>query len=325
VRKICDNNGALQFSRVLNFTLKHFAALGLLTTMSVPAQTTKGSDETGTLVMAGRTSSGVVISIDSAIDESGRVLIDGSRKLIDVGTRSACSIDGFSGHAATGNNLGRDLRDWVHAHPRTNATEALISLLKLAVNSWDKEHYPPYAMPQGRKPGDIITTIVCGDEFSDGPGILVGATKVALDSTAVVGEMARTPTPMYVGGVFPTTDIFLGLVQRGNIPEGVHSQFIKTYKAAYKDLNADKSAMGALQEILVVESAMRDESEKSFIKPYYPPSILAQANLKVLFTAVYKTIEANTREVARPNQVRLITNCGRFATTVEANWKTCNN
>jgi hypothetical protein len=263
----------------------------------------------------------VVISIDSAIDESGTISIDGSRKLIDVGTRSACAIEGFSGNAFTGNNLGRDIRDWVRAHPGVNAAQAISSILRVAANSWNKEHY--HEFPQGRKVGDLITTIVCGDEYSDGLGILIAATKIAPDGKAVVVPVERILSPMYVGGAFPTTDIFLGLILKRQIPPDLSSHFRKTYEAVYKDIRGDTSAMDALNATLTAENEMHNESETSFIKPFYPPSPLAQANLKTLFAAVYKSVEANTNTVARPNQVRLITKCGRFATSVEATWRTC--
>ncbi|MBW4039171.1 MAG: hypothetical protein HIU91_09905 [Acidobacteria bacterium] len=321
-----------QVSFLLWRCLAQCTFLGLLISAQMLGQISKGSqsDETGTLVMAGLSSSGVVISIDSAIasfdsdiDTSGRIAVDGSRKLVDVGATGACAIEGFNGNAVEGNNLGRELREWARAHPRMNAHQALSHMLKVAVASWDRGHYPLNHLPQGRKPGSPITTIICADELSDGPEILVGETSVARDGTALTGSVDRIQGDIFFEGVFTTADMFVNLVRSDILPDQLPSRFIKKYKAVGNDIRGDKSAMDALHTTLIVEDEMRSESESSFVKPFYPQSNLSQAVLKTLFTAVYKSVESSFNDVAPPNQVRLVTKCGRFATTVEGTWQVC--
>src|ERR1700677_5294381 len=81
----------------LRLSVKSRVVLGfvlILTSTLAAAQ----SDETGTLAMAARTPSTVVIAIDSAVTHENResqpetVSIHNDRKLIDVGETSACAI-----------------------------------------------------------------------------------------------------------------------------------------------------------------------------------------------------------------------------------------
>jgi hypothetical protein len=56
------------------------------------------------------------------------------------------------------------------------------------------------------------------------------------------------------------------------------------------------------------------------------PSIWEQSSVKDMFTGVFAAVESDqilSKYVGSPNNVRVITTCGRLKTTVEGNWPTC--
>ena len=311
-------------------------ALGLLLVACMPiyGQQERRSDETGTLAMAGRTASGVVISIDSAITESPynvfgtsienakRVVDDGGRKLIDIGPSSACSINGFVGNAVHRNDLASDIRDWVQANPTVNASKGLRAMLQLAANSWNKEHYSVRALPRERKVGDLITNIVCGDQFPDGPGILLGHTSVNSDGTAVLSAINRTTQNMNVDGMFDTSTLeCIVLCQRPPVDDS--GKLTNMIEGLRNDITNDPSAMKSLHAVIVAQQAMPLLDAANGTKTRQ--STLSQTDLQTLFIAVYKSVELHVPdgEVGAPNNARLIAKCGRLTTAIESPWPTC--
>jgi hypothetical protein len=217
------------------------------------------SDESGTLVMAGRTNQGIVISVDSEVQEGREKLdsrksiaaIDQTRKLVDLGKSSSCAMSGFIGLTATGNNLARDIRGWVLQHPNTEiSVGSMRDLLTIGVESWNREHYPLAHLPQQRKVGSEIPLFICGGRGFT-PGLIIGTTVVTQTGRATIGQVFPTATALYAGGLL-NPQILVELILRHKIPaEATKSQRIGLQKVD-KDINFDPAAMKALLSILAV-------------------------------------------------------------------------
>jgi hypothetical protein len=294
------------------------------------AQAIAQSDESGTLVMAARTTSGVVIAIDSAITYENQshiqsVSIDGDRKLIDIGRSGACAIEGFTGNVRGGNDIAQEARIWLRANPKASGFEALTGILNVAVKSWDSEHYIRSFLgtfPGDRFVGADITHIMCGEIFDDGPGIIEANTTVAADGSAKPSRLLRIVGSFECLGYcdWPT---LVGLIQNTDSPATATLDFQKVYPKVREDILSDPLAVKSLQAFIVEQKRTTKIYQNSGGKPVFPQSKLTQAQVKTLFTTFFESVERNTDGVAPPNNVRLITKCGRFSSTVGGTWRTC--
>jgi hypothetical protein len=96
---------------------KSLALLALYCSSFSHAQTlVDKSVESGTLVMAARTASSVIISVDNKVtpprDED---LANPQVKMLDVGQNSACAVDGILYQPDNGVDIMRALRQWINA------------------------------------------------------------------------------------------------------------------------------------------------------------------------------------------------------------------
>lgn len=93
--------------------------------------------------------------------------------------------------------------------------------------------------------------------------------------------------------------------------------------AVREDIRADPSAMSAFEAMQTADREAPTTSN-NFNAPYVPPT-WTQTSVQMLFSPVYASVEQHFDAiVGPPNNVRLITSCGRFATTVETKlWPTC--
>jgi hypothetical protein len=157
------------------------ALLILLTSFSHPLWSQAG-DESGTLVMVARTTNAVIVSVDSKVTPNDSTAsstaipatpVSGDRKLVNVGERSACAIDGNLGANEGDKDVSASLRLWIAKNPNTEAQEAIDALLDAAVGAWDRNHFTLDQIAKqgdgGRKIGSRIAKITCG-EFVKGRG-----------------------------------------------------------------------------------------------------------------------------------------------------------
>jgi hypothetical protein len=66
-------------------------------------------------------------------------LIDPARKLVDIGKRSSCAVDGYLGPKER--DIADALREWSAVHPTINAAEGFTDLLAVAKAAWDEHNY----------------------------------------------------------------------------------------------------------------------------------------------------------------------------------------
>jgi hypothetical protein len=308
------------------------AAIFTFTFVALSTRAVAQSDESGTLVMIARTNFGIVVAVDSAIStldpktHRPTVITDPSRKLIDLGKFGACTIDGFTGESDHGNILAFDARTWLTQHPSAKGADALIGILHVAKNSWDRERYFPDASgryPGERRAGDPISDIMCGDLFNDGFGIIEAQTTVAHDgSAAVPTRVNRIGASFDLGGVL-TYPILLGLIENKDAPSGFSRKLKPAYPAFRQGVLSDPKVVKSLQAFRNEQTRIERIYNPAAQTDTFPQSTLTQADVNTLFTAVYKNIERITKVVGPPNNVRLLSKCGRVNTTIEKTWPTC--
>jgi hypothetical protein len=299
------------------------AVLILLTAFSHPLWS-QAADESGTLVMVARTANAIIVSADSKVTPNDSraptppipaTPVSGDRKLVNVGERSACALDGFLGRNESDLDVSASLRSWITANPKTEAREAFDALLDAAVGAWDRHHYTLDQIRNqgdgGRKIGSPITKITCG-EFVDGhPIIVVGETYVKADGIwgLVAGKRIfpqEEMTVLYMGGAYQTARHFTTLIRELTFqPQSNDPKINDGDKAVREDIRANKTAMAVLS------------------KWYSAPSTWTQTDVKDLFAPTFASVEQHFSEVGPPNNVRILTACGRRETTVEGDWPTC--
>jgi hypothetical protein len=275
--------------------------------------------------MAARTESAAIIAVDSKISSKNSRPIAGERKLVDVGDRSACAIEGFLGYGdAPELDVSEVLRQWVRDHPKREADDALDDLLKAAAGRWDNGRYPLGHLPQDRQVGKGITVLVCAEMIRGRPWIFRGETYVNSDGTA--GEHRFYPIfggTLYVQGVFNTTSfnvVFTGSDKaiHETLPNATDIE-ISQLMAIRKDVRANSSAMNAIE----LWSGAATSAPKN---AYYPAPPWRQPTVKNLFGVVFNSVEKNLPDiVGPPNNVRIISACGRKSSTVETAepWPLC--
>jgi hypothetical protein len=297
--------------------------LTLLTAFSHPLWS-QAADESGTLVMVARTASAIIVSVDSKItplDSTAKSLeprvtpVDGDRKLVDVGEHSSCALDGFLGANEAGHDVSALMRSWVAAHPKAEAQEAINALLDAAAGPWDLRHYTLAEIAvqiKHRKVGDPITTITCG-EFVDGkPIIVVGETRVKAnglwDQVAEKTSPQEEKTVLYMGGIYDVESFFHLIDERSFRPES-DPKFNDGDRDVREDVRANTTATAALVKWFTAPSA---------------PSAWTQTDVKDLFVPTFASVEKHFSDwVGTPNNIRILTACGRLEATVEGDWPTC--
>jgi hypothetical protein len=323
----------LSTERLVKMKVSIRIAVILLIFLSVRSTRTNAqSDESGTLVMVARTTTGIVVSVDSAITTKDPVTLqtsvvrDPSRKLIDFAQYGACTIDAFTGESAHGNILANQAREWLKANPAAKGFEALNGILVVAATSWNSEHYVPSFLgvyPGDRRVGDLVSHIVCGDLIGNDFMIIQGDTTLAADGTASISRAVGIGASFELGGFFDY-QMLLGLSDNKDAGPGAKSDLARAYPAVRQEMLSDPKVVQALKSFINEQKRTTDFMQQHRANPVMPPPALEQSQVQTLFAAAYKSVEENTRFVSAPNNVRLLSKCGRVSTTVEEKWTICN-
>ena len=284
------------------------------------------SDESGTLVMIARTSSEIIISVDSKITHlnfqgpqaPSFKEIDGDRKLFNVGMNGACAIDGYLGDSAQ--DVSAYIREWLKKNPSVGVQEGLESLLKAAATTWNDHHYDqsPAFLPDKRQVGDHVTFLTCGDWVDGHPTIFRGTTYVAPDATAAWKLLPpESGDIFYISGLkFSHPKDFDRFLLYGFAePE---------FEEPRAELKKDQNFMEADKERFIADNRIAYALLKD--PSTYVPSTWEESSAKRLFVAVFAVFEKKPfdDDVAPPNNVRLIGACGRLETTLEREiWPAC--
>jgi hypothetical protein len=296
-----------------------------------PAQT---SDESGTLVMVARTADAVILSVDSTITHrEGRQVTfytDGDRKLVNVGEKSACAVEKGIGKSTDDLDVSAALRRWVQAHPKMEAHEGIGGLLEEAAKVWDRNLLN--GTRSNLSVGSVITRLVCGDIVDGHPVIIRGSTIAESDGHEGQVAEGRVDEPfggdlLYVEGVIDTNvfDLIFTAPPMARIKEWQTGKPFDTYPIS-EDLTGNKSAVAAFKlfQFAAVQSMIGHKPAADGNQLPYVPSSWSQSDVKDLLIPVFSAVESHIEDVGTPNNVRIITPCGRFETTVEAEtWPTC--
>jgi hypothetical protein len=245
--------------------------------------------------------------------------IEADRKMVDIGTHSACAINGDLGSNRNGYEVSAALRAWVAEHPTIEAHEAIKSLLEAAEAGWDSRHYPVSLMPTNRKLNDVITTLTCGDFVDGHPVIVRGETFAKSDGFG--GQVAdyRILSPqrgdlLYIQGAIDT-DVLMMLKYSVYLRRGVLPLNDADLDGLVKESHSEATAKAFEEWMSAASNANK-----------FPNSLSSSSKSSVqdLFIGVFSSIEHYfPKYVGEPNQVRIITACGRFTSTVEETWRTC--
>lgn len=309
-------------------SLKFFIVFAaFLNCLSIPAHAQSvPTVESGTLIMVARTKSAVVISVDSQINTklgvSDPVLhsSDGERKIVDVGTTGACAISGWLGNPLATINVASSMRAWVKKNPTEGPTEAIGHLLEQAARTWDREAIEPgHSLPMDRLIGSDITTLICGDVVNGQPVIVKGKTFVQIDYSAGASRLVTNPARiLYVDGVLKTNELpILIMGDSSSVQRQISSVYTPALIQISKDLQSNTSAINAFKIYQMVE--------RSGVQSALNESKWTPKTVRALFKPVFETVECHmSSEVGPPNNVRIISACGRVATTVENDsWPLC--
>lgn len=264
------------------------------------------SDESGTEIIIGRTREMVLVSVDSKISGTGEheKLIDGEKKLVAIGKRSACAIEGYIGYSQEKLAVATSIREWVGLHPDVEIPTAMDGILTAAALTWDAQKKTGTSLPGGRHVNNVITTVYCATFDKNDAIIAVGETIVAPDSSASIDSHGRPITALFsASGVVYGPDIDSEIaatpeINRDSQQSESFASEIKSDQLAARDLQALRSAHGNPAQWTVV-------------------------NLKSLTADIFRIVETkDSLEVAPPNNAYIIDNCGRAKTLVEAEWPT---
>lgn len=302
-------------------------AMLLLGLMEAPAN---AADESGTLVMAARVNNAVIISVDSKVSGKGAT-IDATRKMFAVGTIGACAISGFLGtidedRAGNDLNVSSALREWVEQHPTTEALEGMPDLLNVVGEVWNRHGYLLDKLPNKRKPGSNITTLICGGVTKGEPWMIRGH--------IVVGEDGNASQPLLtvdddrdlfnVGGIIPSAkcfyDIMSGYLHSENQNDDHLARIIDDLPpSVLKDKDSAASYNALVRAQKVAGSSVTKIAGSNIEKDWNLSSA------QILFTSVFAAVENDAGdEVAPPNNAYILELCGRKFTTVEQKpWPKC--
>jgi hypothetical protein len=286
------------------------------------------SAQSGTLVMVGKISDAVIVSVDSKLTGviplppfvTPMTPIDADRKLVDIGTHSACAINGNLGTNKNGYDVSAALRAWVAENPTKEAYEAIESLLEATEVGWNSMHYPVSHMPNNRKLNEAITTLTCGDFVDGHPVIVRGETFAKSDGFGgQVADYRILPSErgdlLYVDGIIHPTKNFEILMN----PPNPHPQSNLINAHDLDELLLDlqsKAIKTAFDEWRKADNDVHGVAGAT--------SSWSKSSVQDLFIGVFSSIEHYFPEhVGEPNQVRIITACGRFTSTVEETWRSC--
>jgi hypothetical protein len=320
---------------ILRFCLRisAFASIILIAPERVPSNLLEKNIESGTLVMAARTDSSVIIGADSKVSNYRLGDLNAPIKILDIGKNSACAIEGLY-HlrgGVTAVDIPSALIAWIRLHPETELPEAFPRLLESASAEWNRVRPTKEIIAEtNRGVGSQITSLTCGGMLMGHPAILRGALFVEDDYSATWKRMrSEEGDVFYTTGVFDTS-FFVRLVSSSEEPGQIRSDIdiwkwtqVKDDDRAFRvDFRANEAAMKAFDKFQTSERSTGRAS--SNITYTYTPSTWKQTDAKDLFGPVFSLVEKHyPAMVGPPNNVRIITQCGRFATTVEGEWPTC--
>jgi hypothetical protein len=288
-------------------------------------------DESGTLVMVGKTSDAVILVADSKITPSDGThlmgeIIDPDRKIADIGKRSSCAVVGYVG--PKDRDVANALRAWSAAHPTIDAFEGFRDLLAVAKSAWDEHHYTPLDISRhdGRRIGSEITFLICADFVGGHPTIVSGRTVVDDDLTARTEVLPSfSGDILYMSGVFDTTPKFLTLIDSPDLFL-TGNPYAEKFQAVRQDIVTDTTTMSKLNDWRNADDAIRIQRAATPLTPTpYVASSWSESSTKYFFSSVFTTVERNFPDhVDKPNNVRLIRSCGRFETLLDAeSWPLC--
>jgi hypothetical protein len=260
------------------------------------------ADESGTQVIYGRTEDAVIIGADSKISGNHpKKLIDGKRKLVAVGRRSACAIVGNLGYAEKGRDVSESIENWVGLHPDVEIPDAMNGVLAAAAHVWNGNRDRPTSRPRGA----IITTLYCVSFNTSGPVMIAGDTYVGSDGNALISSPKPFSNLLGVSGVLDGPDIDPVIQTFGHfIGEDGNHQSRSLATKVRNDFEAD-TGLRALQ------------NAKN------RPSAWSSSDLQKIVSSIFRVVEANnSAEVAPPNNIFVIDQCNRVRTTTASQWPT---
>jgi hypothetical protein len=289
----------------LSFILLFMSTFGLSQT------TLDSSAESGTLIIAVRMKASVVIGVDSKVSqnpsnekERQKFPINSQRKLVDVGRFSACALDGNLGIEGNSKlDVASAMRSWTTRNPNAEIDTALTPLLLAAASAWNGRKFTQLSkLPNGRRPGDPITTLTCGGWIKGDPIILRGRTIVNGDSSAG-HEILKPigPDIFYIDGVFDTPYFFRSYMMNPP-PDKLSADVFAKIRSDF----AASLAFGGISHGIV-------------------PAQEGTPSIKSLFGAIFSAVEQDAPNiVGKPNQIRVISRCGRVKDQVDSSeWKAC--
>jgi hypothetical protein len=304
------------------------SALSLAQPQVCGAQKMRGpGDESGTLVMAARTDSSVIIVADSKITLGDADLnapsIDGNRKLVDVGKYSACGIVGWLGNVSENTDVSEALRAWVRKYPKVEAYEGLQELLNVAADQWN--HKLAMSGMSGdeflktnhnRQIGNEISELICASLQQGQPTMVRGRSLVKSDFTAAAEvEGPVIGNALYARGVLRTPFFVEHVLRMSPFPV---APLPDPYPLVENDIRSSPTDMSILQRWYGWLTTNPEPTPTS-------PSPFTQSAVKQLFGDVFSSVETHfPDQVAPPNNVRIVGVCGRASSTLgEKQWPTC--
>lgn len=289
------------------------------------------SDESGTLVIAARTKGEVILAIDSQVtrtDFHGPDVMGEPtplKKLVDIGERGSCAIVGWEGDGTRGIVVANDIRRVLEQHPQTDLSGLMGVMLDSAAKTWDGAEYQLDSLPRHRQPGGLITELVCVGKVGGRPSILVGRTTVSNTGAAIPGQI-----PLECGGLFYLNgylqlNIYFDIA---DAPENAKywsepgtNRYAKLPQVA-ASLSSDDGARAALS---VLKAELKPILIEGRLTCATVPDTIAPRSwtlplIRSLFMSLFNSVEQNSSEVAKPNNLRIVSQAGVVSSTVEAAW-----
>jgi hypothetical protein len=314
-----------------------FLAFGVSNIGNAQASSKQG-DESGTLILIARTKSAVIISVDSKITQSSAISLDKlqkmpinpARKLVDVGDKSACVLDGNLGIEGEESDVAPALRSWVVNHPHVEADKALDNLSAIVVEAWNKRGFRVGdKLPLDRKPGSLITRLVCAG-FADRKFFIVeGHTEVNADISARWISSPPSFESFYLSGVLHTDSLYSFVMDRGSSSLRFTPEVSEFYTTLVDAVSQNDSAIAAFddwkKDKTQTNICLLQNAGKITLQSQCSQLNWTELEVKNLFTTIFKSVEEQKSDiVACPNNARVIRSCGRLPTLVETiSWESC--